>query len=246
MTREDAQIRVRDAAAAEEGYLEKSWAAYKADPSCLFDKKKGAGRDNVTKYWYDIRDGFQGGYWCQVFAYWVFTRAFGADKAKQMLYLDDWKSGDPWTNFDTMSWRANFEAHGARVQTSKAQVGDMVFYHKSHVGIVYKLDSDYLYTIEGNTSPQDGVNPNGGGVWKKRYKRTSSGVDAVQMYGRPDWSVVESIEPVPAYKLKGIMLDTISLKEGQTIYMDKEYGDFWHVIGTDFCVNANLFKGYKA
>ena len=246
MNREEGQIYLRDTAADEEGYLEKSWDAYKADPECIFDKKKGAGKDNVTKYWYDIRKGFQGGYWCQVFAYWVYVTAFGKDRADKMLYLNDFKGREPWTNFDTMSWRANFDAHGARVQTSKCQVGDMVFFKKSHVGIVYKIDSDYLYTIEGNTSPQTGVNPNGGGVWKKKYPRDSGGVDVVDFYGRPDWSVIEGFQPVPEYKMMGVMLETIALKEGQTIFCDKEYGDYWHVIGTDFCVNANLFRGKKA
>ena len=245
MNREEAQIYLRDTASEEEGYLEKSWDAYKADPDVIFRKKDGAGRDNVTKYWYDIRKGYQGGYWCQVFAYWLFVTAFGKENADKMLYLNTWQESDLWTNFDTMSWRANFEAHGARVQTSKAQVGDMVFFQTSHVGIVYKIDQDRLYTIEGNTSPQVGVKPNGGGVWRKTYDRNASGVKEVQMYGRPDWSVIESFQPIPDYKLSGVMLETIALKEGQVIFMDKEYGDYWHVVGTDFCVNANLFRGTK-
>lgn len=35
---------------AEVGYLEKSKEAYRKDPSVLYDKTRGAGSDNYTKY----------------------------------------------------------------------------------------------------------------------------------------------------------------------------------------------------
>ena len=41
---------VLDIANAEVGYLEKSWKAYRENPQVIYDKKAGAGSDNVTKY----------------------------------------------------------------------------------------------------------------------------------------------------------------------------------------------------
>ena len=41
--------KVLSIAAAEVGYLEKSKAAYTADPNVLYDKTAGAGSDNYTK-----------------------------------------------------------------------------------------------------------------------------------------------------------------------------------------------------
>ncbi|MBR6271177.1 MAG: CHAP domain-containing protein [Lachnospiraceae bacterium] len=174
------------------GYLEKSKKAYAADPSIIWNKTEGAGKDNITKYWEEIKKSFQGGAWCQVFAYWCFLKALGKTKADKALYLDSWDSYEPWGYFATMSWRKNFENHNVRIQTSKAQPGDMVFFKKSHVGIVYKIDDNYLYTIEGNTSGASGVVANGGGVRTKKYKRGKDGVDEVDFYGRPNWSAVSS------------------------------------------------------
>ena len=52
----------------------------------------------------------------------------------------------------------------------------------------YKVDDNYVYTIEGNTSGASGVIPNGGGVCRKTYYRTYS---AICGYGRPDYSLVK-------------------------------------------------------
>ena len=190
MTKGEAITKVLHRGYDELGYLEKSKKAYKADPLVVYDKIKGAGTDNITKYWQDIKKAFQGQPWCQVFVYYLFFAVFGKSKAAKVLYLDSWDSFEPWDYFATMSWRKNFENHNARVQTSKAQVGDLVFFKKSHVGIVYRIEPDYIYTIEGNTSAAAGVVRNGGCVRTKRYKRKRGGVDEVDFYGRPNWSAV--------------------------------------------------------
>ena len=69
---------------------------------------------------------------------------------------------------------------------SSPKVGDQIFFGASgdeyHTGIVYKVDSSYVYTIEGNTSGASGVVDNGGGVFKKSYSRSYSGISG---YGRP-------------------------------------------------------------
>lgn len=197
MTKNEAITKLLRKGYDEIGYLEKSKKAVDADYLVLWEKTKGAGKDNYTKFWAEIKKSFQGQAWCQVFAYWLFWAVFGETKAKKMLYIDTWKSFEPWDYFATMSWRKNFESHNARVQTSKAQPGDMVFFKKSHVGIVYKLDDEYLYTIEGNTSAASGVVRNGGCVRTKKYKRKKGGVDEVDFYGRPDWNVVITAKKKP-------------------------------------------------
>ena len=57
----------------------------------------------------------------------------------------------------------------------------------SHTGLVYKVDSNYVYTIEGNTSGASGVVANGGGVCRKKYPLNSNYIVG---YGRPNYSLV--------------------------------------------------------
>jgi len=61
------------------------------------------------------------------------------------------------------------------------KAGDLIFFKYSeddsgepaelsnHVGIVVSCDGNIVYTVEGNTGPGNGTNPNGGGVWTKSY-----------------------------------------------------------------------------
>ena len=56
--------------------------------------------------------------------------------------------------------------------------GDQIFFLDSsieeyHTGIVYAVDSAYVYTIEANTSGASGVVDNGGGVALKSYSRST-------------------------------------------------------------------------
>lgn len=58
------------------------------------------------------------------------------------------------------------------------QVGDQIFFlddsgEEYHTGIVYAVDSNYVYTIEANTSGASGVVDNGGGVAMKSYSRSA-------------------------------------------------------------------------
>ena len=64
-------------AEAEEGYLEKKtnkWLSFKT---------KNAGSNNYTKYgkWF----GMNGVFWCAIFISWIFNKAFGKKKAKELL-----------------------------------------------------------------------------------------------------------------------------------------------------------------
>lgn len=192
--------KILSVASAEVGYLEKSEKAFAADPTVIYDKTEGAGKDNITKYWQETKPSFQGQAWCQDFVYYCFVTAFGIELAQKMLYLTDWSQGDKWTNYYTPDWAQNFKDHEAWVQTSKAQVGDIVYFKNSsrihHTGIVVEVYPDYIVTIEGNTSSMDNVViDNGGAVSRKRYTRYSSGIPTVAGYGRPKYSLFTEGKP---------------------------------------------------
>ena len=73
------------------------------------------------------------------------------------------------------------------------QVGDQIFFTDSkggicHTGLVYALDGNTVYTIEGNTSPSSGVVANGGCVAKKSYSRNYGRIAG---YGRPNYSLIK-------------------------------------------------------
>ena len=160
-------------AMAEVGYLEKSKAAYKKDPNVIYEKTAGAGQDNITKYGKEMHDIYPKtmdfpAYWCDEFVDWCFQKAYGVSNAKGLLGdFDDY----------TVNSATLYSRKGAL--DDKPSVGAQVFFTKNgkisgchHTGIVYQYDSDYFYTIEGNTSSADAVIPNGGCVAKKKYLRS--------------------------------------------------------------------------
>lgn len=172
----------------EVGYLEKSRAAYDYDPSIIYDKTKGAGTDNITKYAKEMDDlnvynTPKNGYpWCKVFIDWCFVQAFGLDKAAELL--KGWTAGvEQFFNW----YRANEQIF------NHPQVGDLVIFGEcDHIGIIAAFDDDTIYTIEGNTSGATGLVANGGGVAEKSYSRYSS---YIQCYARPNYSDEPSPEP---------------------------------------------------
>ena len=70
--------------------------------------------------------------------------------------------------------------------------GDQVFFYSGdgstvcHTGLVWDVDDTYVYTVEGNTSPQTGVVDNGGEVCKKQYRLTDPRLAG---FGRPNYEV---------------------------------------------------------
>lgn len=169
-------------ALAEEGYLEKK---SNAD---LDDKTKNAGNKNYTKYWRDIYPYFQAQPWCDCFVKWCFVKAFGKEKAKELLCTNNFSYA--------CKISANyFVKKGQFDKTPK--VGSQIFFWNNdktlygHTGIVYKVDKKYVYTVEGNTSSGSGVIANGGAVACKKYALTNSRIAG---YGHPkyDISVVDT------------------------------------------------------
>lgn len=165
----------------EVGYLEKSKAAYEKSLETLDSKTDGAGNDNYTKYARDLYPSLQGQPWCDMFADWCFVQAFGKVRARQLIGgFSAYTPTSAQCYKDKRQWRTSPEP------------GDQIFFRNSvricHTGIVIKVMSDRVYTIEGNTSGASEVIANGGGVCEKSYPLNHPGIAG---YGRPDWSLVD-------------------------------------------------------
>jgi len=175
-------------AEAELGYLEKK------SNKDLDSKTANAGSANYTKYNRDLKNwtgvGSLSAQWCQAFVDWLFITAFGVDVAKKLL--------GKFTNY-TPTGSDAFKKRNAYIKRGKGKPkrGDVIYFYSSakrrigHVGIVYKVDSSKVYTIEGNTSGASSLVTNGGGVKKKSYSLSSSYIDG---YGSVDYSVVDGLD----------------------------------------------------
>ena len=189
-------------ALSEDGYLEKSSAAYKKNKNIIYEKTKGAGSDNYTKYGKEMHDLYPAvmdfpAYWCDCFVDWCFHKAYGISNAKALL------GG----NFDdyTVNSKALYVAKGAYIKRGEGvpKKGDQIFFNNGtrvcHTGIVYDVDKTYVYTVEGNTSVGSAVVANGGGVSKKKYALSYNKIDG---YGRPPYRTKTIIKKLTksAYK----------------------------------------------
>lgn len=176
--------KVIDIALAEVGYLEK------ASKTALDDKTANAGSKNYTKYARDLDAiGFfngrkQGFAWCAVFVCWIYKQAYDVEGAKKLLYLPSKSANNCAAG---CRYLRNYFKNKGRL-FDKPEVGDVIFFYSAdksqiaHTGIVYKVDSKKVYTIEGNTSGFSGVIANGGGVCKKSYSLTYGRLAG---FGRP-------------------------------------------------------------
>lgn len=212
---------VIDIALAEEGYLEKRTNSNLDHPTA------NAGSGNWTKYARDIDNipgfynGKKNGYaWCDCFVDWCFIQAYGAATAKQLLCQPDNSAGAGCT-YSAMYYRQKGQFY------TSPQVGDQIFFgnasESTHTGLVWKVDSERVYTIEGNTSGASGVVANGGGVCRKSYPLTYS---KIYGYGRPKYSngavnitPTTVIEPSASVQISG-RIDTV--KEVQ-IWLNQNY-----------------------
>ena len=194
-------------AEAEVGYLEKK------SNSDLDSKTENAGSNNYTKYARDLNkagyyNGNKNGYaWCDVFVDWLFYQLCDKDakKAEDMIcQTGDYGAG--------CVYSAGYYRNAGRFYASP-KPGDQIFFgskgNESHTGIVYKVDSSKVYTIEGNTSGDAGVVANGGGVFKKSY---SLNYAKIVGYGRPRYDGESSTDTSTAkaegeYTLKQFVKD---------------------------------------
>lgn len=199
--------KVINIALGEVGYREKE------TNSNLDDKTANAGDENYTKYARDLDNvagfynGKKNGYdWCDVFVDWCFYKALGAERAMQLLNQPE-RSGGAGCGV-SMSYFEKIE----RLFKSPSP-GDQIFFTDGesiyHTGLVYSVDSERVYTVEGNT--------NGGQVAKKSYPL---GASYIRGYGRPVWDETTNVEedkkeePVKETKLATVK---VTAKEGLNI-----------------------------
>ena len=167
--------KVIEVASAEVGYLEK------ASNNQLDSKTGNAGQGNYTKYWVLMDKSLQGQAWCDCFVSFCFKTAYDESVANKLLCggLHSFYTPESAQCFkDKGQWHPN-----------NPKKGDVIYFQNTericHTGIVYKVDSENVYTIEGNTSAGEQVIPNGGGVCKKSYKLYNSRIAG---YGRPNYA----------------------------------------------------------
>lgn len=172
-----------DIAIAEVGYVGKSSASN-------LDSKRSGIKGNYTKYARDmdaITDFFngtkQGFDYCSVFVSWCFMKAFGAEAAKKILFQPNKSLAAG------CGWAKSYFASSGKFYTSNPQVGDQIFFGNAkscyHTGIVYRVDGNKIYTVEGNASPDLTVEADGHMVCLRMYKITDG---RIYGYGRPDWA----------------------------------------------------------
>ena len=175
-------------ATSEIGYIEKK------SNSSLDDKTANAGSGNWTKYARDldnlgnVYNGKKNGYaWCDIFVDWCFITTFGLEIGMKLLCQPYNGAGAGCT------YSAQYYKNKGQFHAKNPQPGDQVFFTNdggktsNHTGLVVKVDSSKVYTIEGNTSSAAGVVANGGCVRDKSYSLTYA---KIMGYGRPDWSIV--------------------------------------------------------
>lgn len=216
-------------ALAEVGYLEK-----KSNKN-LDSKVENAGSANYTKYGRDMHKicpsvmDFPAA-WCDAFVDWCFYRAYGQSNAKKLLCggFNDYTAASAQMYKNKKAW-----------YTSHPQAGDQIFFKDAngicHTGLVYKVDSKYVYTIEGNTSGSSGVVKNGGGVFKKSYSLYNSRIAG---YGRPKYDPSPKTTQANDKKIPPLASCTPNLKQGshgtQTGYLQQ---DLNYVLGCKLAID---------
>lgn len=189
--------KVLDTALSEVGYLEK------ASASQLDSKTANAGSGNYTKYSRDLakypffNGKKQGVAWCAVFVAWCFVQAYGKDAALKLLCQPTTPANNAGAG---CKYARNYFKNKGQLHMSNPQPGDVIFFYSSdksqiqHTGLVYKVDSSKVYTVEGNTSSASGVVANGGAVAKKSY---SLSYVRIAGYGRPNYGTASTVTTKP-------------------------------------------------
>ena len=207
------------------GYLEKK------SNSNLDSKTANAGYNNYTKYARDFDQKYPNFYngkkqsvaWCDIFVDWCMVTAYGVNEALKLI-------GQPLKSCGAgCSWSMRYYKNIGCFYTKNPKPGDQIFFYNSklndiaHTGLVVKVDSTYVYTIEGNTSSSEGVEANGGAVAEKKYKLN---YNRIAGYGRPKYDaepVKEVVETKPVTNAKPVNKYSATVKEWQKAAMYDGY-----------------------
>ena len=175
-------------AASQVGYIEGSSASG-------YNGEVG-GSTNYTEYGCFLGlTGGSGHAWCAAFCAWSFYVAEVTDLDGSVYDTDN--GGNIWADAYVPYWseflieqgryKAAYQFRNSYSDLYDAsyvpQPGDLVFFYtasgdypgwEGHIGLVAYSDGTYVYTLEGNTSSQDGVESEGGGAFFKKYSLTGS------------------------------------------------------------------------
>ena len=183
------------------------WVGYKekktSDKQYYDDKDANAGSNNWNRfsYIYDLNMGTKkDGYpWCATFICACLIESAGLSETKRLM-LDT-------VSASCTQIRNAFRSRGRFY--SAPETGDFVIFSDSsgdpaHIGVVTKVSSGTVYTVEGNTSGGSTVIANGGSVAEKSYSRSYSRIVG---YCRPDYMPVKPDEngcpfPEPSRNVK--------------------------------------------
>ena len=130
----------------------------------------------------------------------------------------------------------NFRSKG-QIHT-RPKKGDIVFYYFkrlkriAHVGIVEQVFSNHIITIEGNTSSDNHLERNGGGVYRKNhyYDIRQVGKDEYYIKGFARPSFIDDIDTNILLEIAKKELGTIEKSENIT-----KYGEWFKLNGNPWC-----------
>ncbi len=150
------------------------------------------GNNNFTEFNWNMGDFGQGYgtnnyHWCASFVAFCLLQA----RCHEQTRISDWcrsHKGDinyVWREVSCSQWAAQlrrfdyFEYSANKGGDYIPISGDLIFFtsngsSESHIGIVLYSDGTNVYTVEGNTGHAAGLETNGGGVYAKSYKLSSS------------------------------------------------------------------------
>lgn len=164
------------------GYLEKK------TNNNLESFSGNVGYNNYTRFAQKYEEfwkvNLQGQPWCAVFVSVVFRESLGKENQEKIM---------PHFHY-CPTGVSQFKSMG-RWYSSNPAIGDVIFFKEAgtntacHTGIVYNVDRNRVYTIEGNTSSTTGLEANGGCVAKKSYLKS---YNRILGYGRPAYVKLET------------------------------------------------------
>lgn len=153
LTADQLRAKVVEIALAEEGYHEKA----SGDSRYLYTKNQNNGSKNYTKYCQDLKNhpGGSDWAWCAFFVSWCMKQA-GVP-----VTVYNWASPNcGWAGIYTNPQNKDYIKSGTvytYFDSSKIQAGDVVFFEWGHAGLIYKVEGNQYYTIEGNSGSTDAV-----------------------------------------------------------------------------------------
>jgi hypothetical protein len=172
-----------------------------ADSSSGQDGETG-GSSNMTEY--GAYTNVNGAAWCASFCSWCIYTAEVTDIRGTESYMA--RNEYYWSECYVPYWSQFLDDQGRYEYAAyyggsyKPQPGDLIFFtyyntplDEDHIGLVVYSDNSYVYTIEGNTSSQDGLESEGGGVFFKKYSLSSS---TVAGYGRLPYKTVSDLPAI--------------------------------------------------